>query len=259
MSFAKVSMLNLALPWLLLWGNLTVAEEATIAVASNFLGPMTALVERFEASSSHKLRVVYGSSGRLFAQISNAAPFDVFLSADKQKAAGLVKAGFGIADSEFTYAIGRLVLWSNRPLNEVEDLLLDEFRTIAIANPRLAPYGLAAKQSLETLKLWSQLESRLVQGENIAQTFQFVFTGNADAGFISMSQLVTQGSQKLTNYLIIPNEFHDAIIQNGVLLKRGSKNSAALEFMSFMQSESALDLIESYGYLRPSLNIASSK
>jgi molybdate transport system substrate-binding protein len=239
---------------LLAWGYKAVAGEATIAVASNFIKPMAALVKEFEVYSPYKLRVVYGSSGRLFAQISNGAPFDVFLSADSLKPARLIEDGYGVAGSQRTYAIGRLALWSNKAGVSVknEDILSNgAFRAIAIANPRLAPYGLAAKQSLESMGLWEQLKSKLVQGENISQTYQFVFTANADVGFVSYSQLEIQNGAEATNYWLIPSEYHEAITQDSVLLERGADNKASLEFIEFLKSDSAIKLIESFGYLRP--------
>jgi molybdate transport system substrate-binding protein len=245
------------LPCLLAWGCRAVAAEATIAVASNFIAPMNALVEEFEALSSHKLRVVYGSSGRLFAQITNGAPFDVFLSADSEMPTRLIADGYGVAGSQMTYAIGRLALWSNKESSKaiaklsIEEILLNEgFSVIAIANPRLAPYGLAAKQSLESMGLWERLKSKLVQGENISQTYQFVFTGNADIGFVSYSQLGSENSRQATNYLLVPSEHHDAIAQDSVLLERGTQNKASLMFIDYLKSNSAGKLIESFGYRR---------
>ena len=239
---------------LLAWCYKAVAAEATIAVASNFIKPMAALVTEFEVHNSHKLRVVYGSSGRLYAQIANGAPFDVFMSADSLKPARLIEAGYGVAGSQMTYAVGRLALWSNKTGVGVnnEDVLWDEaFSAIAIANPSLAPYGLAAKQSLKSMGLWERLKSKLVQGESISQTYQFVFTANADVGFVSYSQLEIQNGAENTNYWLIPSEYHEAITQDSVLLERGAGNKASLEFIEFLKSDSAIKLIESFGYLRP--------
>ncbi|MFT7015417.1 MAG: molybdate transport system substrate-binding protein [Pseudohongiellaceae bacterium] len=240
-------------------GYRATAEEATIAVASNFIQPMTALVEEFEANSTHKLRVVYGSSGRLFAQISNGAPFDIFLSADSVKPAALIEDGYGVPGSQMTYAIGRLALWSNKAVVKVdseEALLNNEFSAIAIANPRLAPYGLAAKQSLESMGFWERLKSKLVQGENISQTYQFVFTGNADIGFVSYSQLGNGNNGEMTNYWLVPSEYHDAITQDSVLLARAAENKASLDFIDYLKSDSASKLIESFGYQHPVTSIA---
>lgn len=252
--FIKLFFLLFILLCLFSVGYRAAAEESTIAVASNFIRPMTALVEEFEAKSSHKLRVVYGSSGRLFAQISNGAPFDVFLSADSVKPAALIEDGYGVTGSQMTYAIGRLALWSNKAVVKVdsEEILLNkEFSAIAIANPRLAPYGLAAKQSLESLGLWERLKSKLVQGENISQTYQFVFTGNADIGFVSYSQLGNGNNGEMTNYWLVPSDYHDAITQDSVLLERGAENKASLGFINYLKSDSARKLIESFGYRRP--------
>ena len=239
---------------LLAWGYKASAGQATIAVASNFIKPMTALVKEFEAWSPHKLTVVYGSSGRLFAQISNGAPFDVFLSADSLKPTRLIEDGYGVAGSQMTYAVGRLALWSNKAgvvVNNEDVLSSRTFSAIAIANPRLAPYGLAAKQSLESMGLWEQLKSKLVRGENISQTYQFVFTANADVGFVSYSQLEIQNGAEASNYWLIPSEYHAAITQDSLLLERGADNQVSLEFIEFLKSDSAIKLIESFGYLRP--------
>jgi molybdate transport system substrate-binding protein len=246
-------------PCLLTWGCRVAAAEATIAVASNFIAPMNALVAEFEVLNPHKLRVVYGSSGRLFAQITNGAPFDFFLSADSVKPMRLIEDGYGVGGSQMTYAVGRLALWSNKAITglNIEETLLDRgFNVIAIANPRLAPYGLAAKQSLESMELWERLKSKLVQGENISQTYQFVFTGNADIGFVSYSQLGSENNRDATNYLLVPSEYHDAIAQDSVLLERGAQNKASLAFNEYLKSNSAGKLIESFGYRRLALGVA---
>jgi molybdate transport system substrate-binding protein len=265
MSVARASLFIklFILPCLLTLSCRAVAAQATIAVASNFVAPMNALIEEFEALSSHELRVVYGSSGRLFAQITNGAPFDVFLSADSVKPARLIEDGYGVAGSQMTYAIGRLALWSNKGSNKaianlnIEEILLNEdFSVIAIANPRLAPYGLAAKQSLESMGLWERVKSKLVQGENISQTYQFVFTGNADIGFVSYSQVRGENSRQATNYLLVPSEYHEAIAQDSLLLERGAQNKASLAFIEFLKSNSAGKLIESFGYRRLALGTA---
>lgn len=229
------------------------AEEATIAVASNFSQAMTALSQEFEESTSHRLSVVLGSSGRLYAQISNGAPFDVFLSADAAKPAMLEEKGLAVQDSRSTYAIGRLALWGSRAVAPVgaDSLLGDSLGSVAIANPRLAPYGLAASQVLDGLGLLAKPTFKLVQGENIAQTYQFVFTGNADLGFVSLSQLSGPNAKIMGNYWPVPNELHEPIVQDLVILKAGSGNAAAKAFTEFLKSPVATGIIESFGYLTP--------
>ena len=227
------------------------AEMATIAIASNFGDVARHLVEEFESTSDHNVTLVMGASGRFYAQISNGAPFDAFLSADSEKPAELIETGLALSDSVFTYAIGRLALWSRDETLIQDDataLSMDGSHKIAYANPRLAPYGKAALEVIKALSLLNVLEGKLVQGENIAQTYQFVFTGNADLGFVALSQILQGGTLGSGSAWVIPKSLHSPIRQNAVLLARARDNLAANEFMRFLKMPASRSIIRSYGY-----------
>lgn len=227
------------------------AESTHIAVASNFTHTMKALIAEFEQNSPHKIKASYGSSGKIYAQIKHGAPFDIFFSADQSKPLALYNEGL-TQSLPFTYALGGLALWTNNKNFNNKDLeavlLSGEFNKLAIANPRLAPYGIAAVEVLENLNLVEATRKRWVKGENIAQTYQFVGTGNADLGFVALSQMTNQSS-----YWKIPNRLHQPIRQDAVLLKhkdnkRGVNNKAALDFIQFMNQPKSQTIIKSYGY-----------
>ena len=226
------------------------AKELRIAVASNFLLPLKALSKNFKESTGHKVVVISGSTGKLYAQIKQGAPFDILLAADSIRPELLEKEGIGVPGSRFTYAVGRLVLWSKDsklPLkNDLQVLNHKNFRYLAIANPKTAPYGKAAEQVLRKKGFWEKIQNRLVRGENISQTFQFVMTGNADIGFIALSQLMK--NQGLGFFWIVPKEWHDPIQQQGILLKRAKTNKAARQFLNFIKSNRIQKQIQSYGY-----------
>ena len=244
----KISLLVLMLA---LGSPLLRAEELTIAVASNFTRAMDALITDFEAGSGHKVSVSYGSSGRLYAQILNGAPFELFFSADQAKPEALEQAGHSIPDTRFTYATGGLVLWSATPgiaLTQGERLRTQAISRLAIANPRLAPYGIAAMQVLQALGMGEEYSNKLVMGENINQAFQFVNTGNAQAGFVALAQVSENGIIQRGSGWIIPDNLYAPIRQDVVLLKKGAGNQAALEFLEFIESDEAKALIKSYGY-----------
>ena len=226
------------------------AKELRIAVASNFLLPLKALSKNFKESTGHKVVVISGSTGKLYAQIKQGAPFDILLAADAIRPELLEKEGIGVPGSRFTYAVGRLALWSadsTLPLkNDLQVLNHKNFRYLAIANPKTAPYGKAAEQVLRKKGFWEQIQNRLVRGENISQTFQFVMTGNADIGFIALSQLRKNQGRGFS--WIIPQEWHDPIRQQGILLKRAKTNKAARQFLIFIKSNRIQKQIQSYGY-----------
>ncbi|MFC7049414.1 molybdate ABC transporter substrate-binding protein [Emcibacter nanhaiensis] len=230
------------------------AGEVTVAVASNFTGAMKEIAGAFEKQSGHRVKLSFGSSGKFYAQIRNGAPFEVFLSADQAKPAALDKDGLTVAGSRFSYAIGALALWSSDA--KVVDngggiLKRGTFRKIAIANPKLAPYGVAATQVLDALGLTDIVRGKLVMGENISQTFQFVGSGNAEIGFVALSQVMQGNKVKAGSAWIVPPELYQPIRQDAVLLKRGEANEAAGALLSFLRSEQAGRIITSFGYRVP--------
>ncbi len=227
------------------------AGEVSVAVASNFTDAIQAIVPRFEADTGHSVKVSFGSTGKLYAQIANGAPFEVFLAADTARPARLESEGFTVAGSRYTYASGRLVLWS--PDVSVVDsqgivLELGDFRKLAIANPKTAPYGLAARQVLDNLHLWEALQSKLVRGDNIAQAFQFVATQNAQLGFVAKSQVMALDEADRGSYWNIGTELYSPIEQQAVLLKRGENDEAARAFVEYLKGERARSVIKGFGY-----------
>jgi len=226
------------------------ADTATIAVAANFAAPAEALQQIFERQSPHRLRFTSGSTGQLYAQIVNGAPFDALLSADREHVDQLVTAGLADETLRFTYAVGQLALWTRAaekfaPLN-LESLARNDYRWLAIANPELAPYGLAAEQTLRKLGLWEQLQSRIVRGESIAQTFALAETRNADLALVALSQVISYKGEAAS--FEIPLELYAPIRQDAVLLKRASGNAAARAFLGSLRSPDARRTIEAFGY-----------
>ena len=229
----------------------TEAAEVRVAVAANFAATLHTLAEDFSSRTGHRVMVSSGSTGKHYAQIRNGATFDVFLAADSARPERLEAEGIGIANSRFTYAIGRLALWvpGQHELGPPERYLRNaDVRHLAIANPRLAPYGLAAEQALRAWGLWERLQPKLVRGENIAQAFQFVATGNASAGLVALPSLLAGGRPVAGSYRVIPPELHQPIDQQGLLLRRGE---AADAFLDYLQGEVAAGLIRSAGYEVP--------
>lgn len=228
------------------------AGQAHVAVASNFAAPMKKLAAQFEQSSGHTLTLSFGSTGKFYAQIKNGAPFDVFLAADAETPARLLREGDAVQRQ--TYAIGRLVLWSDRPgFIDGSDAVLrqNRFRRLAIANPRLAPYGAAAVEVLARLKLTDSVQGKFVIGENIAQTYQFVASGNAELGFVALSQVMQDGKLSSGSAWLVPSSLHAPIRQDAVLLKRGENNAAARALYDYLKTPvAALTIIRSYGYER---------
>lgn len=221
------------------------AQQLTVAVAANFVMPMKAIITDFEQKSHHEIKLVSGSSGRFFAQINHGAPFDIFLSADTDKPQKLIDSGLALPHSLFTYAYGRLVLWSADNDREVsmEALSENKFDHLAIANAKLAPYGKAAKEVLAQLDLEKATRSKWVIGENISQTYQFVASQNAELGFIAASQWKNNRSGWL-----VPEKLHQPIQQNAVILTRAKDNKAAFELVEYLQSPAAAVIIQAYGY-----------
>jgi len=235
---------------LMVVGNVS-AEEAQIAVAANFTAPMRAIIELFEEDSGHEVKTSYGSTGKLYAQIKNGAPFEALLAADQKRPELLEEEGVGLPGSRFTYAIGTLVLWSADP-DKVEDgpALLEsgDFNKLSIANPKLAPYGEASIETLEALELKASIEPKLVMGENIAQTYQFVDTGNADIGFVALSQVMQGGEISKGSGWVVPGDMHAPIRQDAVILDSGKDNPAVTELFAYLQGEKAQAIIQDFGY-----------
>ena len=227
------------------------ADEIRIAVASNFRDAMSALATRFEQETEHKVTLIFGSSGKQFAQIRNGAPFDAFFSADSTRPELLERDGLAVPGSRFTYAVGKLVLWS--PQADYVDpggkiLKSGDFLHLAIANPALAPYGEAARETLEAMGLWDQLGSRLVRGENMGQAFQFVFSGNAELGLVAWSQLRRNDAAIEGSYWLVPARYYSPIEQQAVLLQ---DTVAARTFMSFIRDGDSARIIRAHGYNLP--------
>jgi molybdate transport system substrate-binding protein len=242
-----------SLATLLLFAAMTgrvMAGEVSVAVAANFTDATRQMVPLFEKATGHKAKVSYGSTGKLYAQIEHGAPFEVFLAADTKRPVKAEQAGLAVPGSRFIYAKGKLVLWSNRSglVDDGEAFLKNAaFAHLAMANPKTAPYGLAARQVMEHLGLWGPLQSKLVRGDSIAQTFQFAVTGNAEAGFVAYSQ-VKAWKGAAGSAWVIPTAYYDPIDQSAVLLKKGASNPAAKAFLDFLQSDAARKVIEGFGY-----------
>lgn len=228
------------------------SEEVLVAVASNFASVVARLEAGFESSTGHDLVIVSGSTGKLYAQIVHGAPFEILLAADQARPARLVADGLAIGSSRRTYAMGRLVLWSPDPervaIDGRETLRDARFRRLALANPDLAPYGLAAREVLVALDLEGVLSDRLVMGENIAQAYALVATGNAELGFIAASQEFESASARSGSRWLVPDSLHEKIRQDAVLLVRGSDRPGARAFLEYLASASVKDYIRSVGY-----------
>ena len=227
------------------------ADEVQIAVAANFTAPMQKIAAEFERDTGHKVTLAFGATGKFYAQITNGAPFDVFLSADDETPARLEKEGYGVVGNRFTYAIGRLALWSAQEgkVDAKGEMLKNRaFQHLAIANPKTAPYGSAAIEVMQKMGVIAALQAKFVQGENIAQTYQFAVSGNAEIGFVSLSQIWKDGKISSGSAWIVPSNMHEAIRQDAMLLARGRDKRAASALLSYLKGEKARAIIKSYGY-----------
>ncbi|RIA21158.1 molybdate transport system substrate-binding protein [Ectopseudomonas oleovorans] len=227
------------------------ADEVKVAVAANFTAPMQAIAPAFEKATGHRLVASFGATGQFYAQIKNGAPFDVFLSADDTTPAKLEQEGDSVTGSRFTYAIGSLVLWSANPSyldGSDAALKAGQFKHLAIANPKAAPYGLAATQVLAKLGLSEVVKGKLVEGQNITQAHQFVSTGNAELGFVALSQVYQDGKLSSGSAWIVPEAMYDPIRQDALILKPGANNPAATELVEYLKGPEAAKVIESFGY-----------
>lgn len=247
-------MIKKARLWLLALGALPFASHAQdlqVAVAANFTAPIQALAPGFEKATGHRLVASFGSTGQFYAQIKNGAPFQVFLAADDSTPERLEKEGEIAPESRFTYAIGKLVLWSPES-NYIDDkgqvLQQNAFKHLSIANPKTAPYGLAATQTLDRLGLTEMIEGKLVEGQNITQAYQFVSSGNAELGFVALSQVLADGRLKSGSAWRVPEDLYDPIRQDAVILKGAKNDEAAKAFVRYLNSPEAAEVIESFGY-----------
>ena len=237
--------------WAGVWSVGAGAAEVRVAVAANFSTPMQQIARSFEQTTGHKAILSIGSTGRFYAQIRNGAPLDVFLAADDETPLRIEKEGFGVAGSRFTYARGRLVLWSKqagRVDGQGEVLRSDAIQRLAVADPKLSPYGAAAVETLTYMGLLNGVRSKIVQAENVAQTYQFVATENASLGFVALSQVFANGQLNQGSAWIVPARMHAPILQDAVLLTRGQTNAAALDLMRYLRSEPAVAVIRAHGY-----------
>ncbi len=226
------------------------AAEVRVAVAANFTHTLTRLQTQFETATAHRVTVISGSTGKLFAQITAGAPFDVLLSADTDAPTRLVASGLAVAQSQFTYARGRLVLWSAQAdaARDAPQSLRRGTQRIALANPKHAPYGRAAEQALRALQVWESLQGRIVLGENVSQALQFAATGNALWALVGLAQVLDLPPQQRGGYWEVPRTLYQPITQDAVLLVHGRDNSAAQEFIAFLRSAAARALIQRDGY-----------
>ena len=236
--------------------TLVQAGEVTVAVAANFTAPMQKIVQAFEQDTGHKAQVALGATGKFYAQIKNGAPFAVLLAADDETPARLEKEGVAVAGTRFTYATGRLALWSKQP-NLVDDKgevlrspNLDKLgiHKIAMANPKLAPYGAAAMEVIHKLGVQASVTPKLVQGESIGQTYQFVSTENAQLGFVALSQISFDGRIAQGSAWVVPQDLHTPLKQDAVLLNAGKDNAAAHALLKYLQADKAKSIIRQYGY-----------
>ncbi|WP_455910594.1 molybdate ABC transporter substrate-binding protein [Pseudomonas putida] len=227
------------------------ADEVQVAVAANFTAPIQAIAADFEKDTGHKLVAAYGATGQFYTQIKNGAPFEVFLSADDTTPKKLDDEGATVKGSRFTYAVGTLALWSAKPGYvdaKGEVLTKNQYQHLSIADPKTAPYGLAATQVLAKEGLSEQVADKLVTGQNITQAFQFVSTGNAELGFVALSQIYKDGKVTRGSAWIVPASLHDPIKQDAVILTKGKDSAAAKALVDYLKGPKAAAVIKSYGY-----------
>ncbi|MDB4837783.1 molybdate ABC transporter substrate-binding protein [Marinomonas sp.] len=247
--FVRIFGLGLFIFSWLVFSNHALSASLHIAVASNFIIPMKQIAKEFKQETGHSLQLSFASSGKLYAQILNGAPYDVFLSADLIKPKALIKDQKALNSDIVIYAKGRLALWSISPFSKssLTDLIRQSKR-LAIANPKLAPYGIAAEESLRNLAIWTKVQKKLVKGENIGQTFQFTYSTNADVGLVALSQVLSKPN--LGHYIEIPSHLYNDINQAGVILAKTQKPVLAAQFMAFLMSTDIQAKIIQFGYSR---------
>lgn len=243
-----VRSIQIAAAILLLTANIAHSAQTNVAVAANFTDPAKEIAAAFKQKTGHDAVLSFGASGQFYTQITQGAPFEIFLSADDSRPKKLVDDGLAVADSRFTYAIGKLVLWSRTPdlVKGEATLRTAAFAKLSICNPTAAPYGAAAVEAMKALKVYETLQPKLVEGATITQAYQFVETGNAELGFVALSQLT--GSDKGSRWMV-PQELYSPIRQGAVLLKSGASNEAASGFIEFLKGPEARAIIKKYGYV----------
>jgi len=227
------------------------AETAQVAVAANFAVPMQKIAAAFERDTGHKALLSFGATGKFYAQVRNGAPFAVLLAADDETPARLVKDGLAVPGSAFTYAMGQLVLWSSdRTLVDSQGAVLNASLNgkLALADPKLAPYGAAAQEVMRQLGVWPLWQNKLVQGESIGQAFQFVNTENVPLGFVALSQIWLDGRVSEGSAWVVPANLHPPLQHDAVLLRPGQDNPAALALLRYLQSDTAKAIIRRHGY-----------
>ncbi|MEK8033407.1 molybdate ABC transporter substrate-binding protein [Ideonella sp. DXS29W] len=237
--------------WSVVSASVATAAEVRVAVAANFAGPAAQLAEAFHAASGHTVQISAGSTGKFYAQIRAGAPFEVLLSADEETPQKLIDEQLAVPGSAFTYAVGQLVLWSARAGVVDGDgrvLASGGFTHLALANPKLAPYGAAAIEVLKARGVLEALTPKLVQAESIAQAYQFVYTGNAELGFVALSQVAAPGQAASGSYWRVPASLYRPIRQDAVLLQAGAASSAARDWLAYLRSAPARAIIAAYGY-----------
>lgn len=230
------------------------ADEVQVAVAANFTAPMQEIAKLFEADTGHKVLSSFGATGKFYAQIKNGAPFQALLAADAETPAKLEEEGAAVRGSRFTYAIGKLVLWSAKPGfvdNKGKVLKTGKFEHLSVANPKLAPYGAAGVQVMKDMGVFDAIEPKLVQADNIAQAFQFISTGNAELGFVALSQVIKDGKVADGSAWIVPQKLYKPILQDAVILNNGRDNQAVIALMDFLKGEKARAVIKRFGYSIP--------
>jgi molybdate transport system substrate-binding protein len=229
------------------------ADTLSVAVAANFTAPMQQIAAAFEKETGHKIQAAFGATGKFYAQIKNGAPFEVLLSADDATPARLIRENAALADSQFTYAVGKLVLWSAKPavVDSAGTVLKSGgFSHLAIANPKLAPYGAAGVEVMQAMGVFDVLQPKLVTGESIGQTHQFVSTGNASLGFVALSQVLKDGKIEGSAW-IVPSTLYSPIRQDAVMLEKGKGKPAAEAWLKYLKSDKARTVIQSFGYELP--------
>jgi molybdate transport system substrate-binding protein len=231
----------------------TLADEVSVAVAANFTAPMQKIATEFEKETGHKVVPSFGATGKFYAQIKNGAPFEVLLAADDETPTKLVKENAAVAGSQFSYAIGKLVLWSAKSAfvdGAGEVLKTGGFDHLAIANPKIAPYGAAAVEVMKALGVNDALQAKIVTGESITQTYQFISSGNAQLGFVALSQVLKDGKIEGSSW-VIPTKLYSPIRQDAVVLEKGKGKPAAEALLKYLKSDKATAIIKSFGYELP--------